>query len=295
VSAQLDHDGGHRIVSGLIDVTVPNAARASDYLQGGQDNFSADRKAAAALVETAPSIAAIPASVRAFRRRAVSYLAADAGIRQFLDIGDGLVPPGNTHEIAQAADPTCRIVYAESDPLLRAQVNAALTTVPGGRVICVGGGIADVNGIVSAAGLGGTTGATADASDGFRPGDGATLDVGRPVAVLLLSTLSHVPSADDAAKVVTALMDAVPSGSFLAMYHLASDLDPSLTTAFKEWNATAAVPIGLRSQAEVSALVAGLDLIPPGLVPMNDWRPDDCDPPAAATHVPIHALVARKP
>jgi hypothetical protein len=279
----------------LIDVTVPNAARASDFLQGGQDNFSADRKAAAALVETAPSIAAIPASVRAFRRRVVRYLAADAGIRQFLDIGDGLVPPGDTHEIAQAADPACRIVYAESDPLLRAHVNAALTTVPGGTVICVEGGIADVNGIVSAAGLGGATGATADASDGLGPGGGATLNVGRPVAVLLLSTLSHVPSADDAAKVVAALMDAVPSGSYLAIYHLASDLDPSLTIAFKEWNATAAVPIGLRSQAEISALVAGLDLIPPGLVPMNDWRPDDGDPPAAATQVPIHALVARKP
>ena len=129
-----------------------------------------------------------------------------------------------------------------------------------------------------------------------RPGDGGNLDVGQPVAVLLLSTLAHVPSTADAAKVVTALMDPVPSGSYLAIYHLASDLDPSLTTAFKQWNEAAAVPIVLRSSAEIGALMAGLyrsRLDWSRCVP--DRRPDDSDPPAAATQVPIHALVARKP
>ena len=153
VSAQLDHDGGHRIASGLIDVTVPNAARVSDFLQGGQANFAADRKAAAALVESAPSIAAIPASARAFRRRVVRYLAADAGIRQFLDVGHGLLPPGNTHEVAQAVDPASRIVYVEGDPMMFERAKATLTSAPGGRVAVVEGDVADVNGIVSAVGL----------------------------------------------------------------------------------------------------------------------------------------------
>ena len=135
MSAQLDHDGGHRIASGLIDVTVPNAARVSDFLQGGQAHFAADRKAATALVESAPSIAAIPASARAFRRRVVRYLAADAGIRQFLDVGHGLVPPGNTHEVAQAVDPACRIVYVEGDPMMFECASATIASArrAGGR------------------------------------------------------------------------------------------------------------------------------------------------------------------
>jgi S-adenosyl methyltransferase len=277
VSAQLDHDGGQRSASGLIDVTVPNAARASDFLQGGHAHFTADRKAAAALVKAAPSIAAIPVSGRAFRRRVVRHLAADAGIRQFLDVGHGLLPPGTTHEVAQAVDPTCRIVYVESDPMMFDHARATLTSAPGGLVACVEGDITDVHGIVSAA------------------DHGPILDGAQPIAVLLLSTLAHVAAAADAATVVAALMDPAPSGSYLAMYHLASDLDPTIAAAFKQWNAAASVPIVLRSSAEIGALVAGLELIPPGLVPLNDWRPDASDPSDAATRVPVHALVGRKP
>jgi hypothetical protein len=276
VSAQLGHDGGHRIGSGLIDVTVPNAARATDYLNGGQINFAADRKAAAALVESAPSIAAFPATARAFRHRVVRYLAADAGIRQFLDVGGGLVALGHTHGSVQAIDPSCRVVYVESDPMMLDRTQATLASAPEGLVACVEGDIADVNGIVAAA------------------GGGAILDATQPIAVLLLSTLAHVASADDAAKVVAALMDPAPSGSYLAIHHLASDLDPSLGGALKQWNAAAAVPITLRSADEIAALVTGLDLVPPGLVPIDDWRPEESDPPATAP-VPIYGLVARKP
>jgi hypothetical protein len=304
VSLHLGHDGGQPSASELIDVTAPNAARISDFLQGGQANFATDRKAAAALVESAPSIAAIPASARAFRRRVVRYLAADAGIRQFLDVGHGLLPPGNTHEIAQAVDPASRIVYVEGDPMMFERARATITSAPGGRVEVVEGDVADVTGIISAVGLSesglpaaGPSGAagTANPAGDDRSADGAMLDPGQPLAVLLLSTLAHVPSSAEAAKVVSALMDSAPSGSYLAMYHLASDLDPAVGGALKLWNAAATVPIVLRSSAEVGALVTGLDLVPPGLVPVNDWRPDACDPPAPATQVPIHALVARKP
>jgi hypothetical protein len=304
VSLHLGHDGGQPSASELIDVTAPNAARISDYLQGGQANFATDRKAAAALVESAPSIAAIPPSARAFRRRVVRYLAADAGIRQFLDVGHGLLPPGNTHEIAQAVDPASRIVYVEGDPMMFERARATITSAPGGRAEVVEGDVADVTGIISAVGLSesglpaaGLEGAagTANPAGDDRSADGAMLDPGQPLAVLLLSTLAHVPSSAEAAKVVSALMDSAPSGSYLAMYHLASDLDPAVGGALKLWNAAATVPIVLRSSAEVGALVTGLDLVPPGLVPVNDWRPDACDPPAPATQVPIHALVARKP
>ena len=310
MSAELGDDVDRRVTPGLIDVTVPNAARASDFLNGGQTNFAADRKAAAALVELTPSIAAFPVTARAFRHRVVRYLAADAGIRQFLDVGDGMVALGNTHEIAHAVDPACRIVYVESDPMMFDRTTATLASAPDGTVTCVEGDIADVNGIVSAAGLSeagpspaersaralsGAVAGNADPADAGRPGDAAILDPGQPLAVLLLSTLSHVPSTADAAKVVTTLMDAAPSGSYLAIYHLASDLDPLMAAAFKQWNAAAAVPIVLRSSDAVGSLAAGLDLVPPGLVPLNDWRPDDSDPPAAATQVPVHALVARKP
>jgi S-adenosyl methyltransferase len=304
VSLHLGHDGGQPSASELIDVTAPNAARISDYLQGGQANFATDRKAAAALVESAPSIAAIPPSARAFRRRVVRYLAADAGIRQFLDVGHGLLPPGNTHEIAQAVDPASRIVYVEGDPMMFERARATITSAPGGRAEVVEGDVADVTGIISAVGLSesglpaaGRPGAvgTANPAGDDRSADGAMLDPGQPLAVLLLSTLAHVPSSAEAAKVVSALMDSAPSGSYLAMYHLASDLDPAVGGALKLWNAAATVPIVLRSSAEVGALVTGLDLVPPGLVPVNDWRPDACDPPAPATQVPIHALVARKP
>lgn len=277
MSAQLDHDGDHRTESALIDVTAPNAARVSDFLQGGQAHFAADRKAASAIVECTPSIAAIPASARAFRRRVVSYLAADAGIRQFLDVGHGLMPPGITHEVAQAADPSCRIVYVEGDPMMFERARATLTSAPGGVVACAEGDITDVNGIVSAV------------------AESATLDPAEPVAVLLLSALAHVPSAADAAKVVAALMDPAPSGSYLALYHLANDIDPAVGSALKQWNAAAPVPITLRSAAETGALADGLDLVPPGLVPLNEWRPDAGDPEATATRVPIHAFVARKP
>jgi hypothetical protein len=304
MSLQLGHDGGHRTGSGLIDVTVPNAARAFDFLYGGRDNFEVDRQAATVLVEAAPSIAAAPAAARAFRRRVVRHLAADAGIGQFLEVGDGMVSAANTHEVAQAVDPACRIVYVEGDPMMADRMRATLASAPGGLVACVEGEVADVSGIVSAAGLSaarqwgagrsGPPDRIADSADGWRPDDGAILDPGQPIAVLLPSTLAHVPSAADAAKVVAELMDSAPSGSYLAIHHLASDLDPALGSAVKRWNAAAALPIVLRSSAEIAALVTGLDLVHPGLVPVDDWRPDESDPPAAAP-VPIYGLVARKP
>jgi hypothetical protein len=262
-------DEARRAKPGLIDVSVPNAARAGDFLHGGRDNFEADREAARAMLASAPAIERIPAEARAFRNRVVRFLG-EAGIRQYLDIGNGMVPPGTTHEIAQAVNPAARVVYTDSDPMVLSRVQSLTRPAPGGVVTCVDGDIEDVDAIIAVA--------------------AETLDLGEAVAVLLLSTLAHVPTVIAAARAVSVLMAAVPAGSYTAIYHLASDLDPAMATAARHWNKTVTAPITLRSRGEVEALVAGLELIPPGVVPVTDWRPDVPVPP-----VPLHGVVARKP
>jgi hypothetical protein len=257
----------------LINTAAPNAARAADFLIGGRDNFEADRKTMRSLVASAPAIAEIPAAARGFRHRAVNYLAQEVGVGQFLDVGSGLVPRGNTHQIAQAADPASRTVYVESDPMVFSHMQA-LSARPGGAVACIEGDLGDVPAIVTAS--------------------KRVLDFRRPVGVLLMSTLAHVQSTRAAAAVVAGLMDAVPSGSYLALYHLASDLDPAMAGAAKEWNRASPLPLTLRSHAELASILRGLDLVPPGLVPVCDWSPNP-DDPRPALLVPVYAAVARKP
>ncbi len=276
MSGEGDRGGPRRAKPALIDATVPNAARAADYLHGGRHNFAADREAARAVAASAPAVERIPAEARAFRHRVIRYLVAGAGITQFLDIGTGLVPPGATHALAQSIDPRSRVVYTESDPMALSQAQALATGAQGGAVSCVDGDIADVDAIVARA----------------LP----ALDLSQPVAVLLLSTLAHVPTTTAAGRAVSALMAAVPSGSHVVIYHLASDLDPAMPAAMRHWNKTTPKPITLRSRADILSLVAGLELVPPGLVPVSEWRPDGAAPPAStAPPVPVHGVLARKP
>jgi hypothetical protein len=286
MSDEGDREAARRVKPSLIDVTVPNAARAADYLYGGRDNFAADRKAVSAVAASAPAVERIPAEARAFRHRVIRYLVAEAGVTQFLDIGTGLVPPGATHEFAQSIDPESRIVYTESDPMVRSHARALIGSarsgpVRSGSVSCVDGDIADADAIVA----------------GALP----TLDLARPVAVLLLSTLAHVPTTIAAARAVSALMAAVPFGSYAVVYHLANDLDPAMPAAARHWNKTTPRPITLRSRTDVLSLVSGLELIPPGVVPVSEWRPDlevaaGTGPVRAVPvqPVPVHGVVARK-
>jgi S-adenosyl methyltransferase len=277
MSDEGDHDAPRRAKPSLIDVTVPNAARAADFLHGGKDNFAADRKAIRAVAASAPAIERIPAEARAFRHRAIRYLVAEAGITQFLDVGTGLVPPGATHELAQSIDPEVRIVYTESDPMVRSHAQALIRSANSGSVSCVDGDIADVDAIVASA----------------LP----TLDLSGPVAVLLLSTLAHVPTTIAAARAVSSLMAGAASGSYVVIYHLASDLDPAMPAAARHWNKTVPTPITLRSRADVLSLVSGLELVPPGVVPVTEWRPDleAASGTGPGQSVPVHGVVARKP
>jgi hypothetical protein len=260
-----DRNVPRRVKPSMIDVTVPNAARAADYLYGGKDNFAADRKAARAVTAAVPAVERIPAEARAFRHRVIRYLVAEAGITQFLDIGTGLVPPGATHELAQSINPRSRIVYTESDPMAFSRALALTRSAEGGAVSCVDGDIADVDAIVANA----------------LP----ALDRSQPVAVLLLSTLAHVPTMIAAARAVSSLMAAVPSGSHVVIYHLANDLDPSMPAAARHWNKTTPKPITLRSRADILSLVSGLELVPPGVVPVTAWRPV-LGPPVGAPAAP---------
>jgi hypothetical protein len=266
-------DATRRAKAALINPSVPNAARVVDYLYGGQNNFEADRKAARILAATAPGIIAIPPAVRGFQQRALRFLVLEAGIRQILDIGMGLPLVGATHEVAQSLVPECRIAYVDNDPMVLSHARAMMTSAPGGAIGFVDADVRDPESIVA--------------------GAQATLDFSQPIAVLLLFTLSYVEDAAEASAVVPALMATVPSGSYAAGYHLASDLAPALDEAARQWNKMMPTqPITLRSHAEVAGLVAGLEPVPPGVAPITEWRPDD---DGQERFVPVHGVVARKP
>ena len=238
-------DAARRAKADLITTTVPNAARVVDYLYGGQNNFEADRKAARSLAVTAPVIADIAPAVRAFQQRVLRFLVtrAGTGIRQFLDVGTGLPLVGSTHEVTQSLVPECRVAYADNDPMVLSHARALLKSAPGGAVGYVDADVRDPDTIVA--------------------GARETLDFSQPVAVMLLFTLAYVQDAAEAAAVVSSLMAAAPSGSYVAIYHLASDADPALEDAAREWNTMMpAQPITLRSRPEVAALIAGLDPVP---------------------------------
>jgi S-adenosyl methyltransferase len=274
VAEDWGEDATRRAKAALISTSVPSAARVIDYLNGGQNNFEADRRAARTLAVTAPVTTAIAPAVRAFQQRVLRFLVTEAGIRQFLDVGTGLPLVGSTHEVAQSLAPECRITYVDNDPMVLSHARALLKSAPAGAVGYVDADVRDPVAIVEGARL--------------------TLDFSQPVAVMLLFTLAYVQDAAEAAAVVSSLAAAVPSGSYVAIYQLASDLDFSMEEAARQWNKMMpSQAITLRSGAEITSLTAGLVPVPPGLVPVNQWRPSPADPRFEHS-IPVHGIVARK-
>jgi hypothetical protein len=253
-----------------IDTTVPNIARVRNFLVGGRDNFEADRKAARLLISAAPVMTECGPASRAFLRRAVTYLAERAGIRQFLDIGTGMPTGGNTHEVAQAAASGSRIVYVDNDPIVLAHARALLRSEAGGVSFL-----------------------DADARDPVAVIDGArqTLDLDRPVAVVMIDILNFLP---DPLAVMAGLLAPLPSGSYLAMMQPATD--QRLTAAAERWNRISPVPVYLRDRGTVEGWIAalGLDPVKPGIVPLDRWRPASGDPRYPGG-MPLLGAVARKP
>ena len=253
-----------------IDAAAPNVARVWNYLVGGRDNFEADRRAAKLLISVAPAIAEFGLASRAFLRRAVTYLAAEAGIRQFLDVGPGLPTAGNTHEVAQAVDPACRIVYVDNDPVVLSHARALLRSEAGGVSFL-----------------------DADARDpaAVIAGAGQTLDLTQPVGVVMVDILNFIA---DAEGVLAGLVGAVAAGSYLVV--MQPTPDERLSVAGDRWNHISPVPVILRDRATVERWFPGLglDLIEPGLVPLHRWRPAPHDPDCSDA-LPLLGAVARKP
>ena len=263
----------------LIDATVPNAGRVANYLDGGRDNFEADRKAAQSLVAVAPLIGLIAPAWHAFFQRVVRYLVREAGVRQFLHIAITLAASNYADEFIWSVDPGCRIAFVGSDPLVLAHARALIRSEPGaghpeGTIGYICAEVTDPGAIVA--------------------GAREMLDFSQPVAVALPFTLGFVADNVAAAGIVSELASAVPSGSHVVIHHIASELDPALAAAAWRWNRVSSQPVTLRSKDEVAGLVAGLDLVPPGVVPISEWRPAPGDPHSEQV-IPLHAVVARKP
>jgi hypothetical protein len=255
-----------------LDTSVAHPARVYDYWLGGKDNFAADRAAGERVIAAQPAILDGVRANRAFLGRAVRYLTAEAGIGQFLDLGTGIPTANNTHEVAQAVMPASRVVYVDNDPIVLAHARALLTSTRG-PTSYIDADVRDTRTILQAA--------------------ARTLDFDEPVAVMLLMIMHLIPDSDDPYGIVTRLLDAVPSGSYLVLSHPASDIDTAAAArASQRYNKLVTTPQTRRSRAEVTRFFDGLNLLDPGVVQTDQWRPEpDADPGGKA---PGYAAVARK-
>jgi hypothetical protein len=268
---------GHRPVD--LQTDQPHPARVYDYLLGGKDNFAADRAAAEAGLRANPNSRIPPRANRAFLGRAVRYLAGEAGISQFLDIGTGIPTSPNVHEVAQAVEPAARIVYVDNDPIVLTQARALLTAGPQGRTAYIDADLRDIDAILGSAEL------------------QRTLDLGRPVGLLLIAVMHFIPDEDDPWALAARLLAALPSGSYLALSHLTGDFDPAAWAGVVAVYRRSGVTMKVRPKPDIERFFAGLDLIDPGVVSLPRWRPDPSDvgrPPSDAA-VSVYGGVARKP
>jgi SAM-dependent methyltransferase len=240
------------------DPLVAHPARIYNVWLGGKDHFPADRWAAQEVARQRPQVVAGARANRAFLARVVRYLAAERGIRQFLDIGPGLPAPGDTHQIAQAVDPRCRVVYVDNDPLVLAHARVLLASDPQGTCSFVEADLCHPATILREA--------------------RRALDFTLPVAVLLVAVLHFVPDAEDPAGIVEELAEALAPGSFVAISHLTADIAPEqVSFGVAAYNNLVPVGITARSHAQITGLFGGLSLVPPGVVPVPEWRPSiDC-------------------
>jgi S-adenosyl methyltransferase len=231
---------------------IPSPARIYDALLGGKDNYPADRAIAEKVLATEPASYVGVRQNRAFLRRAVRYLVAEAGVRQLLDIGTGLPTAGNVHEVAQGIDPRCRVVYVDNDPVVRAH---ALDLLHGtDNTAFIKHDLRDPGEILADAGLRGL------------------LDFGAPVAVLLVAILHFIGDEDDPRGIIDRLLEPFPAGSYLVLSHVTADSRPKMAEVAKLYD-QATSRFFVRTRDEVQALVAGLDLVEPGLVWLPQWRP----------------------
>jgi S-adenosyl methyltransferase len=258
-----------------IDTSKAHQARIYDYWLGGKDNFAIDREAAQQALAAYPGLRRGVRAQRAFLARAVEYLAGPAGIRQFLDIGTGIPTANNTHEVAQSVAPESRIVYVDNDPMVLAHARALLTSATPGATSYLDADLRDTETVLRAA---------AD-----------LLDFRQPVGLLLIGILQMIPDEDNPRAIVARLVEAIPAGSWLAVFHPASDILPDqIGEAARRVSARSANSTTLRSAAEVERFFDGLDLMDPGLVQVHRWQPGSAEPDDGE-QVAGYAGLARKP
>ncbi|WP_207946051.1 SAM-dependent methyltransferase [Actinomadura sp. 7K534] len=258
-----------------IDTSVPHSARIWNYWLGGKDNYPVDRAAGDQYLETFPGVVDVARASRLFLTRSVRYLAGEAGIRQFLDVGTGLPTVDNTHEVAQRVAPDARVVYVDNDPLVLVHARALLTSTREGVTDYVEADLHDPAHILKVA--------------------ERTLDLGRPVALILSGIMGHVPDGDEARSIVRALLEPLPSGSYLSLNDGSSVFaGDAIEDAQEDYNEGGAVPYQLRSPEEIGRFFEGLELVEPGLVSCPLWRPEST---TLETPEPVDAFgaVGRKP
>src|SRR5919107_5762596 len=260
-----------------IDETVSHSARVWNYWLGGKDNFQVGRAVGDQFQELYPDITVVARSSGAFLKRAVTFLASEASIRQFLDVGTGMPTAENTHQVAQAAAPEARIVYVDNDPLVLVHARALLTGTPEGVTEYVDADLHEPAGILQAASR-------------------TTLDLSQPIGLILMNILGHVPDLDEATAIVRHLMGALPSGSYLVTADGTNVIDgPAFEEAIAVWNANAPLSYHLRHPNELAQFLDGLDVLEPGLVPCARWRPSPDASPEDLREVDEYGAVARKP
>jgi hypothetical protein len=258
-----------------IDTTVPHSARIWNYWLGGKDNDPVDRAAGDQYRDIYPEIVEVARASRQFLTRAVRYLAGEARIRQFLDIGTGLPTADNTHEVAQRVAPACRVVYVDNDPLVLTHARALLASTPQGVTDYIDADLRDPDKILDAA---------------------RTLDFTQPIALTLIGIVGHVGDDDEARSIVRRLLQAVPSGSYLAVCDGTNVISKAGVEAQQRYNQSGAVPYHLRSPEQIAGLFNGLELVDPGVVSCPRWRPDPADAGGGLpTEVDAFGGVGRKP
>ncbi|MFJ8234068.1 SAM-dependent methyltransferase [Streptomyces sp. NPDC094448] len=259
-----------------IDTARPHSARVYDCILGGKDHYQVDVDAARAMCAQWPALPVHMRANRAFMHRAARHLARAEGIDQFLDIGTGLPTSPNLHEIVQRERPEAGIVYVDNDPIVLAHARALLTSTPEGRTAYVDADMRDPDAIIR--------------SPGFR----AVLDLGRPVALMVIGILHFIAPPDDHA-LLGRLLAPLPPGSFLAATIGTADFAPDEVGRVAREYESRGMPMRLRTRAESEAFFTGLELLDPGLRQVHHWRPDPTDPVCDDRDIAMYGAVARKP
>jgi hypothetical protein len=261
-----------------IDPSRPHAARIYDYGIGGKNHFAADRAVADQVLASMPAARTVARENRRFLGRAVRYLAGEAGVRQFLDIGSGLPATDNVHEVAQRVEPSAHVVYVDNDPLVLVHARALLKSSPQGRTGYIHGDLRDPAAILE------------------HQVTGQVLDFDEPIALMLISVLPFLTDSDNPAAILATLLDALPSGSYLAATHTTAEHDPEGWAAIGRAYQSASIAGQLRDSSEFARLAfADLQLVPPGVVLVSAWRPDTDTPPPTPAEVSCYGAIARKP